>query len=645
MSAISGVYCLDGRPVERTDIERMVASLTHRGPDGAGIWPTAPNQGPVGLGHRILWTTPESLSERLPVANRTDELVLTADARIDNREELITALDLTDRPPQEIADSQLILAAYEKWGEHCPEHLLGDFAFAIWDRRRQKLFCARDPMGVKPFYYHHCPGRIFVFASEIKALFCLPDVPRQLNEVRVADHLARIFEDKVITFYRDILRLPAAHSLTVGRGETQLRSYWSLDLSREVRLSSDEEYAEAFREIFTETIRCRLRSDFPVGSTLSGGLDSSSIACTARKLLAVEGERRLHTFSAIFPGLPEVDLPKIDERHYINAVLAIGGFEPHYVQADRLSPLADLERVLWHQDEAILAPNLYMHWALYNAARQHNVRVFLDGLDGDTTISHGLGYLAELARTGRWKTLATEATALSKQSNAAFPPRRIIWRYGFRPLIPEFAIQIWRLLRGRPRPTWVDNKAINPLLAERVGLAERARTLLGNGSGPARTARAMHWYSLTSALIPYTLELADKAAAAFSLEARYPFFDRRLIEFCLALPPDQKLHQGWSRVIMRRAMAGILPEEVQWRFRKANLSPNFKRRLLDYERGTLDEVILRQPQIIQEYVDVPALRAAYRRYASQPMQTEEDSLIIYGAVILALWLQRSNLRP
>jgi len=412
-----------------------------------------------------------------------------------------------------------------------------------------------------------------------------------------------------------------------------------------VRLPSDEEYAAAFREILTEAVRCRLRSAFPVGATLSGGLDSSSIACVARKLLAAEGNRRLHTFSAIFPGLPEGDLPKIDERRYINGVLAIGGFEPHYVQADRLSPLADVDRVLWHEDEAFLAPNLYVHWALYGAARQHDVRIFLDGIDGDTTVSHGLGYLAELTRTGRWRTLVTEATALSKQSSAFFTPRRIIWQYGLRPLIPESAVQIWRLLRGRPRSMRLANKAINPVLAGRVGLAERARTLPGNGSGPAHTARAEHWRSLTSALIPYTLELADKATAAFSLEARYPFFDRRLAEFCLALPPEQKLHQGWSRAIMRRAMAGILPQEVQWRFRKADLSPNFKRRLLDCERRTLDEVILHESQIIQEYVDVPALRAAYHRYSAQPMQAEEDSLTVYGAVILALWLQRSSLRP
>jgi len=640
VSGIVGIYYPDGQPVDHTNVERMMASLAHRGPDGAGVW----RDGPIGLGHRMLWTTPESLQETLPLVSKTGTLVLTADARIDNRDELIGTLGLDDRPPGEISDSELILAAYEKWGVSCPERLLGDFAFAIWDGRSRKLFCARDPMGVRSFYYYHA-RRIFAFASEIKALFCLSDIPHRLNEVRVADYLVRIFEDQAITFYQGIFRLPAAHSLIVSRETIQIQPYWVHDPWREVRLPSDEEYAEAFREIFTEAVRCRLRSAFPVGATLSGGLDSSSIVCTARQVLAGEGNQRLHTFSAIFPGLLTEDLPKIDERSYVKTVLAMGGLEPHYVHADRLSPLAELDRVLWHEDEPVLAPNLYMHWALYSAAYQQGIRVFLDGIDGDTTVSHGLDLLTDLARTGRWKTLVTEATALARKSPSSFfTPRRVIWQFGLRPLIPKSAMQLWWVLRRRlTQPIWTVNTAINPVFARRVGLAERAQALLVNSSTPARTAREAHWQSLTSALIPYVLELADKAATAFSLEARYPFFDRRLMEFCLSLPPEQKLHQGWTRFVMRRAMAGILPHEVQWRISKANLSPNFKRRLLDYERETLDEVILNEPQVIEEYVDMPALRAAYARYASQPMHSGQDVLTIYGAVMLALWLRRAGL--
>lgn len=632
MSAIAGVYYPNGRLVERTHLVKMMDSLAHRGPDRVGIW----HHNVVGLGQRLLWTTPESVGEFQPVVTPAGNLVLTADARIDNRDELIRALAL----PAELPDSALILAAYQKWGEQCPSKLIGDFAFVLWDGRRQILFCARDPMGVKPLYYYHSPGRIFAFASEIKALLCLPDVPRRLNETRVADYLARSFEDRAATFYQDILRLPAAHSLSVGRGQARLKAYWSLDPTREVRFASDEDYAAAFGEIFTEAVRCRLRSAFPVASTLSGGLDSSSIACTAGKLLAAGGKQRLHTLSAIFPGLPAEDLPKIDERRYIDAVLQAGEFDPHFVRADCLSPLTELDRVLWHQDEAITAPNLYMHWALYGAARQHGVRIFLDGFDGDTAVSHGLGYLAELSRTFRWPTLVAEAGALASRSNMPFSPRQIIWQYGFRPIIPNSVIRARRRLKNYS-PVAAGG-AVNPALARRVNLAERLQQSPGNGAGLATTARTEHWQSLTAALIPYTLELADKATAAFSLEGRYPFFDRRLIEFCLALPGHQKLSGGWTRAIMRRAMAGILPEEVRWRFSKANLSPNFRRRLLAGDRELLDRVIIREPHIIEPYLDIPALRAAYNRYASRPMHTEDDAQTVYSAVVLAFWLKKTG---
>ena len=167
MSGIIGIHYLDGRPVDRENLTKMVDILAHRGPDGADIWV----DGCVGLGHRMLWTTPESLIEKLPLENQRGDLVITADARIDNRDELIAALQINNRPSDKVVDSELILAAYEKWGEDCPEHLLGDFAFAIWDERRELLFCARDHFGVKPFYYYFA-NNTFAFGSEIKALLC-----------------------------------------------------------------------------------------------------------------------------------------------------------------------------------------------------------------------------------------------------------------------------------------------------------------------------------------------------------------------------------------------------------------------------------------------------------------------------------------
>ncbi len=641
MSAIVGILFLDGRSVDRPVLGRMVDVLAHRGPDGRGVW----SEGPVGLGHRMLWTTPESLKEELPLADKSGNFVLTADARLDNRDELIAALGtatgIAGHQREEIGDSELILAAYEKWGERCPEKLLGDFAFAVWDGRNQRLFCARDHMGVKPFYYFRSE-RALVFASEIKALFCIPEVPRRLNEARVADYLVPLLEDKTITFYQQILRLPPAHSITISRKSASTRRYWSLDPSREVRFGSDEEYAEAFREIFTEAVRCRLRSAFPVGSQLSGGLDSSSITCVARDLLLLEeekegGERRLllRTFSAVFDEVPECD-----ERYYIEKVLAGGGIESHEVKADQMSPLGDIERVLWHMDEPFMAPNLFLEWGLDSAAHQQGVRVVLSGIDGDTIVSWGYPYLIELARRGRWVTLAKEIDALSKRFGRS--RRLVLKRKVLRPLAPDFLVRYWQRLRGlyRPGRSYDAGDVINPDFGRSVGLEERAKGLR-EPSIQARISREHHWRDINRGILAYNLELGDKVGGAFSMELRYPFLDRRLVEFCLALPPEQKLRRGWTRMVVRRALAGSLPEEIRWRIRKTNLGPNFDRGLLMFDRKLLEEVVLKNSQVIERYVDVDALHRMYYQHVFQGVV--DNSHLVFAAVVLGLWLRRTGL--
>ena len=623
MSGICGLYFLDGRPVTSKPIEDMRDILSHRGPDDKGSW----SSGHIGLGHRMLWTTPESLHEKLPYYEESDDLAITADARIDNRKELFGALGLD--PGQKASDSQLILWAYKKWGEDCPGRLLGDFAFAIWDGKKQTLFCARDHMGVKPFYYYRSK-KLFAFASEIKGLLILPEVPRQLNEMRVADYLVPILEDKEITFYKDILRLPPAHTMMVNDRGALFRQYWSLDPEREIRLQSDQEYAEAFRKIFFEAVRCRLRSAYPVGSMLSGGLDSSSIVCVARQILAQEKENgELHTFSAIFD-----DVPECDERPYINAVLAQGRIGYHFVHADRISPLVDIDRVLWHEDEAFYTPNLFMHWGLYDEAHRQGVRVILDGFDGDSVVSHGIGRLAELAGAGRWLSLAREINRLS--FHFKYPRRKILLKHGLKPLFPEPLLNFWRWMKGEK------GYPITPIikrdLTNRINLYNRLTWK--NREMPARTDRENHLRRLTSGIFPFVLEVADRASAAFALEPRYPFLDKRLVEFCLALPSEQKLNHGWSRIVMRRAMSNILPEKIQWRGGKSDLSPNFLRGLRTFEHELLKDVISNGSGVIEDYVDMRVLRQAHDRYMAKG--TEADAMTVWKAVSLALWLRRSR---
>jgi asparagine synthase (glutamine-hydrolysing) len=605
VGAIGGLLRLDGGPVATADVEAASRALAHRGPDG-GSWVV----GSAGLFQRRSWALPE---ERLEVS----DFVLAGDLRLDDRE------------TPAASDGALVLAAYERWGEACAGRLLGDFAFALWDARRGVLFCARDPFGVKPLYYVHLPGRLFAFATEIKALLAIPGVPRRLNEERVADYLAPLPDDGVSTFYRDVRRLAPGHALTAGREGVRIRAHWSPDPGRELRLGSDAAYAEGFRALFMEAVRARLRSAGPVGSLLSGGLDSSSVTCAAARLGAAEGRGPLPVFSAVFDEVRECD-----ERPYIGSVLALGGLRSRFVHADGVSPLVDLERMLWHEDEPFQAFNLGMDWSLYRAAGEEGVRVLLEGFDGDTTVSHGLGFLGELFRSGRWARFFAESRGLSRQLGV--PLREILVYGAIRPMAPRWARRAWRAIRGRRAL----EALVHPGFARRIGLDERARAL----SRPAgRTEREEHLRHLLHSGLSFGLEISDRAAAAFGVEPRFPFFDRRLVEFCLALPPGQKIRRGWTRLVLRGAMEGILPEKVRWRRDKADLGPSFYRGFLLFERERIEDVILRRPGAIEGYVDMPALREAYGIYSAGGGR--EEGHAVWRAITLALWLRASGAVP
>jgi asparagine synthase (glutamine-hydrolysing) len=283
-----------------------------------------------------------------------------------------------------------------------------------------------------------------------------------------------------------------------------------------------------------------------------------------------------------------------------------------------------------------------MDCALFDAARQQGIRVLFSGNDGDTTISYGYEFLAQLARSGRWGTLMAETTALAQRMNVR--RWKIIKRFALKPLVSKPALEVWRRLRGHKQSAWAVGTVINPVFAREIGLTERIEALLADEWKPLGSVRENHVLNFDAGLLMYLLELLDKASAPRSLELRYPFFDRRLMELSLSLPPEQKLNQGWDRVVMRRAMEGILPPEIQWRTGKGNLSANFQGRFLSTQRATLDNVMSNELDPLEKYVDVSALRAAYQRYTSHPVGRGQDALNVFLSVTLALWMRQAGLR-
>jgi asparagine synthase (glutamine-hydrolysing) len=624
VSAIAGIYHRSGQPVDPAELARMSARLAHRGSDGAGAW----QAGPVGLAHRLFWTTPESLHEQQPLVTNRPEgvLALSADARLDNRAELAPLLGLADSA---LTDDAFILAAYEKWGEACPEHLVGDYAFAVWDGPRQRLFCARDALGLKPFFYYDSP-QLFAFASEIKGLFALPQVPRAPNAVQIANYLIHRPPEAALTYYESVKHLAAGHCLTVTASGAVLRQYWAPDLNHELRLGSDDEYAQAFLEIFREAVRCRLRSAFPAASMLSGGLDSSSVTCMAREVLAGQP---LPTFSIIFNQAHEAD-----ERRYMHAVAASGDPGHHEVPGDDLSSLNGAEWLLWHMEEPFRHLGLYYQWLTYQNVERQGLRLLLSGNGGDALVSLGLFRLAELTRRLRWRALGGELRefAAARERNWRWAGR-VWWEFGGKPLVPNWARRARRALRGPGRPVWSVNSFAQLDFARAL---DRQRALKPDWQQP-RSDREDHWQGVEQA--SSMADHYERSAPAWHLEQRHPLMDRRLAEFCISLPAEQKFDQGQTRLIFRRAMQGRLPELIRSRGSKATPLYSMAPAILRYDRPRLEACLLEQNEALKPYVDLAAVERAYRALPGP----EAPAVSYWGKLselvqvaLLGLWLQQ-----
>jgi asparagine synthase (glutamine-hydrolysing) len=561
---------------------------------------------------------------------------------------LISQLSFSERADK-ISDSLIILEAYKKWGEEAPAYLIGDFVFAIWDKCERKLFAARDPLGVKHFYYYFEPGKLFALASEIKALFQIKGLRRELDEQQLADYLVVNSEDKESTFFRNIKRLPATHTLTVEKKDLRIRQYWQPKFE-EIRLKSDGEYHEAFREKFTQAVTSRLRSAFPVGSFLSGGLDSSAIVCIAAEYLKARGKPPLETFSAVFPKVAETD-KRIDERAFMQAVIDKTGCRAHFVEVDNDNPLREMEKICWYADHPVGAPNVYMDWEIYRAARDKGVRILLSGTDGDSTVGYGYEDFAQLVQRRMFFRLFRDAFALHKNIPCrSHRPKQLIWHRGFKPVAPPALLRLWRVLR-RHKPEDPEKPQVHfPLhfscvrreIRRAFELEDRIDRLYRKNYPPEASAAENHWRGLTSGHFSFTLEQLEKISAAFGIEQRYPFFDRRLIEFCIALPPGQRIYKGWTRSIFRHAMAGILPPEVQWRKDKSNLGAGIKLNLLKYGSREIEEALNLSSDVLEKYVDVEVLRKAYRDYQSDPLNKDREALLILSNVYLSKWLRQAG---
>ena len=554
MSGLAGVFHLDGRPVERSRLEAMAAALAHRGPDGTRLQCF----GPVGLGHLALDTTPESVDEIQPWSDENGDVWVVLAGRLDNRKELhelATANGLTPRNP---TDVELVLRSYQVLGLDFAERLLGDFALLIWDARERRLIGARDIVAERPFYYAHAGGSFFV-ASEMHALLTQPEVARDPNENMVAQHLADRVVSTEETLCRAILRLPPAHILIASADGVRTKRFWAPDPQRELHYRDDDEYAEHFREIFEGAVHCRLRSHHRVAVDLSGGLDSSSIVSMIGDMQSTGLVRPEHVeyLSLVFRG------ESCDESRWIEAV------EKRWsIQSSKMPPTS-FDRTRCREQVAFYHglpdyPNGTMSDDLRHLARELGCRVRLTGLGGDEWLAgsprHTTDYLRKLQLIRLTRQLRADATSLgTSQLN--------LLRRSLAPLVPAPIRAVRRRLLARNQvPPW-----LGPALRRRAYLEPRRHPETGR-TRYRNHAQADIARLLTNGFAIHRAEMEERASAGSGLELREPLNDRRIIEFGLALPEEQRWRGPMRKLILRRAMAGLLPEEVLARTDKAEFS-------------------------------------------------------------------------
>ncbi|MGM0889324.1 MAG: lasso peptide isopeptide bond-forming cyclase [Bacillota bacterium] len=565
MSAIIGIYQINEEPVNFQHGHILMAALKKYPSDSIQTW----HSEKIFLGCHAQWITPESVGEQIPFYDSERQCSITADAIIDNRDELFDKLDVSKVDRNSVTDSQLILLSYLKWGEDSPKYLIGDFAFVIWDLKKKKLFGARDFSGSRTLYYYQNTEK-FAFSTVIKPLLNLPFVKKKLNEQWLAEYLAipGMFEsvDSTTTVYKSIRQVPPSHSFSIVDGRVSLHRYCHLADVEKKHLKTDQEYEEAFRNVLQDAVSARLRTHHKVGSHLSGGLDSGTVASFAATELR-KGNKPLHTFSYV-PVEGFIDWTHksrmADERPFIQSTVQhVGNIKDSYMSFEKKNPYSEIDDWL----ETLEMPykffeNTYWLSGIYEAAHQQGIGILLNGQRGNWTISWGplLDYYSTLLKKVKWFRLYKEVNLYSK--NIGVTKTRIL--KAVRKKVFPFTDRKNQLSDQDQFPM-----LINPEFAKRTDvfnkLEEHGIDLTGTKIPSAYEVRKNQFQN--SYYWNITGTYGSKLSLRYSVWDRDPTNDLRVIRFCLSVPEEQYVRNGLDRALVRRSTKGYLPDKVRLNLR------------------------------------------------------------------------------
>jgi asparagine synthase (glutamine-hydrolysing) len=614
MCGICGIVALKGGPApSQEELRAMAATIRHRGPDDEGFF----TDGPAGFGFRRLSIVDLSGGHQ-PMSNEDGTVWIEFNGEIYNHAELRPDLERRGHRYATRSDTETIVHLYEEYGADCVHHLRGMFAFAIWDARKRRLFCARDRLGIKPFYYAVRNGR-FAFASEMKALFELPGFAPQMNRGALPEFFALGYLSDEQTLFDGVCKLPPGHHLTLDVDQPQTlpvaQQYWDLDITPDESLRTEADYVARFEELFTESVRLRLMSDVPLGVFLSGGLDSSAIGAVTADLKKQLGHDQLKTFSV---GYAE---DQFSELPYAQQVARHIGAEYNEVLLGPEDFWSLLPQLIWHEDEPIVWPSSVALHAVSRLARQ-KVTVVLTGEGGDEIFAGYLKYRATLWNTKFGPTYRKLTPAGLRRMVRGALESDVLPRAARRKLQhtflyhPDFFEQMYFDNWYSIFPQAVQAQLFTPELQDSVRGASAYATSLAhfrpNGSRDSLLSRLLYLDIKT-----YLVELLmkqDQMSMAASIESRVPFLDHKLVEFAARIPARHKVRFLAAKYLLKRAMEKRLPREILYR-RKMGfptpVKPWLRTRLFDRIETLLTDGRLAARKLLNDTY-VRGLLAAHR---------------------------------
>ena len=631
MTALAGLWHFDGRPDAAQNCARMLAAQEVYGRHDGAQW----SDGDVALGRRLMRVLPEDDFDRQPLIGGGGRYVLVADTRLDNREDLAAALGIPPQQASTLCDASILLAALERWGELCLDHLVGDYAFAFWDGTRRRLLLARDPLGQRPLHYHRSK-RLFAFASMPKGLHALSEVPYAPNEERIAECLALMPETGSQSFFQGVERVQPGHVVLITSEGLSSRRHWQPSATR-LQLRRPEDYSEALRALLDQAVKCRLRGTGDVGVYLSGGLDSGAVAATAARLLA-NSDRRIVALTGVPREGYDGPVPRnriINEGPLAAATAALYPNIDHVVVPNQGgSPLAGLDRSFFLYDRPLngLSAAAWTN-SLDYAVQKRNLKVTLGGDLGNMGLSYnGLELLPELLSSGRWLHLVREARALVKS-------RRMRWRgvmaNTLGPWCPE---SLWRWLNKKVNGHALEignYTALNPRRLAELDIVSRAKASnLDLAYRPWKNGFAMRLWALQR-VDPGNFRKAG--LAGWQVDHRDPTADVRLLEFCLSVPTDQFMRGGVQRSLAKRALADRLPREVLEEPRRGLQVADWHEDLTAARRDIVDELgRLDHCAAASQALDLPRLHRLAENWPAGAWERDEVMIPYRYALLRAI---------